>query len=331
MSVYSTFLGILSLTVTSRIRNVANFHLVTLLLVEFAIQAWNYLVPFALSGQNPAELSHGWLTWLHVGLLGFAAVVVPLCIPRLYIPLDPKNPIPPNPEQTAPLISLITYTYLDPIVFASYRAPKLEYDELPPLADYDHAAVLRQRGLDALDPMKGERNRKRHVFWGLMQIFGGEYSVMAVLATIKAIMELSGPLGIRFLLKYIENPSELEYFRPWVWVVWLFLGPILGSLAMQRYLFLASRCLARAEAIITQILFEHSLRIRLIAGVANKAPGTSDVASERTVTEGGEATADTSESATVVASTSSAGVEEKEQDDDETSNLVGKINNLMST
>ncbi|KEP52172.1 multidrug resistance-associated ABC transporter [Rhizoctonia solani 123E] len=329
--IYNTLLAIISLTLAPKIQITANSHLVLLLLIAFGVQAWNYLVPFALSNQYPAE-SYRWLTWLHVGLLGFVAVIVPLCIPRLYIPLDPKNPSTPNREQTASLISLITYTYLDPIIFASYRAPKLEYDELPPLADYEHAAVLRLRGLDALDPMNGERNRKRHVFWGLMQIFWREYCVMAILATIKAVTELSGPVGVRFLLKYIENPSEPEYFRPWVWVVWLFLGPVLGSLSMQRYLFLASRCLVHTEAIITQIIFEHSLRIRMVSAVPNK---TSEISDERTVIEGGEVdntrSADTSETPTMVASTSSASVKGKEQDDDEGSNLIGKINNLMST
>ncbi|CAE6472635.1 unnamed protein product [Rhizoctonia solani] len=331
--IYNTLLAIISLTLAPNIQITANFHLVLLLLIAFGVQAWSYLVPFALSNQDPAE-SYGWLTWLHVGLLGFVAVVVPLCIPRLYIPLDLKNPITPNLEQTAPLISLITYTYLDPIIFASYHAPKLEYDKLPPLADYEHAAVLRQRGLDALDPMNRERNRKRHVFWGLMQIFWREYSTMAILAIIKAVTELSGPVGVWFLLKYIENPSEPEYFRPWVWVLWLFLGPVLGSLSMQRYLFLASRCFVHTEAIITQIIFEHSLRVRMVSAVPNKASEINDAASERTVVEGGADnahTADTSETPTVVTSTSSASIKGKEQDDDEGSNLIGKINNLMST
>ncbi|CAE6473454.1 unnamed protein product [Rhizoctonia solani] len=183
--------------------------------------------------------------------------------------------------------------------------------------------------------MSGERNRKRHVFWGLMQIFWREYSMMSVLATIKAVVELSGPIGVRFLLQYIENPLEPGYFRPWVWVLWLFLGPVIGSLSMQRYLFLASRCLVHTEAVITQILFEHSLRIRMVSAVPNSTSETRDAANECTMTEGGEAenihTADASKSPTVVASTSSASTKGKEQDDDEGSNLIGKINNLMST
>ncbi|KAH7337951.1 P-loop containing nucleoside triphosphate hydrolase protein [Rhizoctonia solani] len=320
---YNDLLAILSLTPTSDIQIIANFHLVVLLLVTFGVQAWSYLVPFALSDQGPAELC-GWLTWLHVGLLGFVAVVVPLCIPRLYIPLDPKNPTTHNPEQTASLISLITCTYLDPVIFASYRASKLEYDELPPLADYDHAAALRQRRLGALDPMQSERNRKRHVFWGLMQLFWREYVVMTVLVTIK----------VRNTMRDPQNPSEPQYFRPWVWVLWLFLAPVLGSLSMQRYYLLASCCIVRAEAIITQILFEHSLRIRMIAAVANKTSGTSNIATERTTTEqgaeGSDHTADTSEAQTVVACESSATTKGNKQDDEEP-NLIGEINNLMST
>ncbi|CEL54793.1 ATP-binding cassette transporter abc4 OS=Schizosaccharomyces pombe (strain 972 / ATCC 24843) GN=abc4 PE=3 SV=1 [Rhizoctonia solani AG-1 IB] len=332
--IYATLLAVLSLF-RRRIQSVANFHLVTLLLVTFGTQAWKYLVPFALSDQDLNELSCDWPIWLHLVLLVFVAVVVPLCIPRLYVPLDPKSPSTPNPEQTASLISLITYTYLDPVVFAAYRASKLEYDQLPPLADYDHATVLRQHALDALDPIENSRNKKRHVFWGLMQIFWREYSLMGFLAIIKVTMELSGPLGIRFLLKYMENPSEPGYLRPWVWVIWLFLGPVIGSLVMQWYLFLTSTCLVRAEAIITQAIFEHSLRLRMTSEVPGKASGTSDVASERTVAEGGEAcvshTPEGSESTAVAAGTDSTGTKGNEPVDDSESNLIGKINNLMST
>ena len=34
------------------------------------------------------------------------------------------------------------YSFLDPIVFLAYRIPHLSHDQLPPLADYDHAHQL---------------------------------------------------------------------------------------------------------------------------------------------------------------------------------------------
>ena len=49
----------------------------------------------------------------------------------------------PNPEQTASLFSLITYSFLDPVVILANRIPHLSADLLPPLADYDYAKNLR--------------------------------------------------------------------------------------------------------------------------------------------------------------------------------------------
>lgn len=49
----------------------------------------------------------------------------------------------PNPEQTASPLSMITYSFLDPIVFLACRVPYLARDQLPVLADYDYAHNLK--------------------------------------------------------------------------------------------------------------------------------------------------------------------------------------------
>lgn len=53
----------------------------------------------------------------------------------------------PNPEQIAPLLSLITFSYLDPVISLANRVPHLSSNLLPPLADYDYARNLRARSL----------------------------------------------------------------------------------------------------------------------------------------------------------------------------------------
>ena len=40
---------------------------------------------------------------------------------------------------------MMTYTFLDPIVFLAYRVPHLSHDMLPPLADYDYTKNLVKR------------------------------------------------------------------------------------------------------------------------------------------------------------------------------------------
>ncbi|KAG8697036.1 hypothetical protein FRC09_008111, partial [Ceratobasidium sp. 395] len=362
---YTTLLAIFTLTLGPRLRAVANFHLVTLLLVALGVYAWRDIMPLATFPLHPADAAGGWLTWTRIGVLSFAAVVVPLCIPRLYIPIDPKNPSSePNLEQTTPLITFMLFSFLDPLVWAAYRAPKLEYEQLPPLADYDRASYLKQRSFDKLDPLRRAVKKQRHLFWGLMDVFRWEYFVMSVTITIKAVMEFAAPVGIRFLLKYLQNPAEPAFFRPWVWILWLFLGPVIGSIAMQWYIFITTGSIVRAEGMLTQLLFEHSLRIRMVAEVASSGSGaktpktatpgaeTASVSGETAVegsegsAEGGSTshTAEGSNAQTLVASTSSiAGKgkgkgEDKDKDkkkdeekDSDSTNLVGKINNLMST
>ncbi|QRW00073.1 ABC transporter transmembrane region [Ceratobasidium sp. AG-Ba] len=359
---YTSLLAMSALALAPRVRNVANFHLVGLLLVAMGVYAWRDLIPFATFSLRPLDAAGGWLTWSRIGVLAFGAVIVPLCIPQPYVPIDPKNPTTPNPEQTASLANFVLFTFLDPLVWTAYRGPKLDYEQLPPLADYDRATYLKQRSFGELDPLRRAMKKQRHVFWGLMAVFGKEYFIMAVTITIRALMEFAAPVGIRYLLLYLEHPAEPGFFRPWVWVVWLFAGPTIGSIAMQWYIFVATGSLVRTEGMLTQLIFEHSLRIRMTAETGssdsgNKTPKATapggDAASVSGETDVEEAsnhgsstthTAEGSNAQTLVASADSVDGKDKGKDDktkdgkkdegnasSESSNLVGKINNLMST
>ncbi|KAF8682680.1 P-loop containing nucleoside triphosphate hydrolase protein [Rhizoctonia solani] len=158
----------------------------------------------------------------------------------------------------------------------SPKNAKLDYSQLPPLAFYDRADFLRRRGSAKLDPLS---QPNRHLFWGIVDVFWKEYCVMMGMIVVKAT-ELVGPLGIRYILRleiypiagslvyhwalrYLEDPPQPGYFRPWVWILLLFLGPIIGAIAMQRYVFITCGMVVRVDAIITQVLFDHSLRIRM--------------------------------------------------------------------
>ncbi|QRV86004.1 ATP-binding cassette transporter abc4 [Ceratobasidium sp. AG-Ba] len=216
---YSTLLAIFALTLSPRWRSVAGVHLVLLLLIAFAIYVWRDLMPFATLTLRPVDLAGGWLTWSRIAILGLIAVIIPLCIPRRYTPLDLKQaPATPNPEQTASIISLVSYQFMDPLVWSAYRGPKLEFDQLPPLADYDHASYLKQQHLDQLDPFKSPSHP--HLFWNLMRVFWKEYCIMAVMLVIRALTEFAGPLGLRFILKYLEDSSNAGPIRPW-FVFWM--------------------------------------------------------------------------------------------------------------
>lgn len=50
----------------------------------------------------------------------------------------------PNPEQTSPWISRVTYTYIDSVILLANRVSHLSYNQLPPLSDYDAAKYQAQ-------------------------------------------------------------------------------------------------------------------------------------------------------------------------------------------
>lgn len=125
------------------------------------------MLTFTLS---PADRHEGALLWAKVALISYSAVLLPLSQPREYVPLDPTDPQPSsNPEQTTSLVSLTTYAFLDKYIFQAYRQGRLEYDQLPPLADYDYTKNLVKRSFKHLDMFSGAPNQ--HMFIALMKVF----------------------------------------------------------------------------------------------------------------------------------------------------------------
>ena len=51
----------------------------------------------------------------------------------------------PNPEQTASILSLIVYSFMDPLVLEAYRVPHLSHERLPAIAECDHTEYIREK------------------------------------------------------------------------------------------------------------------------------------------------------------------------------------------
>jgi len=100
----------------------------------------------------------------------------------------------------------------------------------------------------------------------------------------------------------MEKNGQGAIMRPWFWILCIFVGPLIRVLVFQWYIFIAKRTLVRTEALLTQLVFEHSLRIRLKA----------DVTDDKSIADDSSSTKDVP----------------KEKDG---ANLIGKINNLVTS
>ncbi|KAF9786031.1 hypothetical protein BJ322DRAFT_1057551 [Thelephora terrestris] len=341
--VYTAVLSVIAVSARPRTANLANTHLVWVLFGTWLLFAYRDLYPLATFSLSPIDIEEGWLLWTKLGVLTFAATIIPIIIPTQYIPFDPKNPAPmPNPEQTASWLSFSLFMFLDPLVIKASKVSHLPLEEYPPLADYDWAPHLIQKSLPYLDPLSG--TVKKHLFWGLMKVFRKEYIILAFLLVFRTLVGFMSPVAINNLLIHLGTEGKDALFRPWVWIALLFIGPFLSSIILQWYIFITTRLLTQAQGMITQLVFEHALRIRMKSEPSESSPPSSqlstsaptpDTASvaEFTSPDGTEVAEDTSTTLISEATSSEADKASVKGDKkvEKAGNLVGKINNLVST
>lgn len=327
---------LLTLKPATHIRRQLIAHLDIFLVVTWLLYAYRDLYPLFTFDLRPTDLDNI-ITWSRVALLSFAAVFVPLFRPRTYTPADPRYPAAPDqvhPEQTTPWISLATYAFLDSLVLKAWRVPALPFDALHPLADYDRAVFLYKQHRLKIDPVRRQQAglKPRHVFAGLLLSNVRAVVTICVFCVISGASELSGSVGIQKVLEYLESNGEGMTFRPILWIILLFVGPTIGSLAIQGYVFLNTRLLVRSEAILTQLLFDHALRLRMKDSTDDQAD-TNDKPPAVTVEDAdGSNGADGSD--TEVASSSGSKPKAAKADDESQSNgqgLAGRINVLISS
>ncbi|KAF7976802.1 hypothetical protein HWV62_5660 [Athelia sp. TMB] len=300
-----------------------SYHLTFLLVTTFGIYAYRDIYPLGTFDKSPLDLSEGALLWPMICVLGATGILVPLCTPRAYTPVDPEFPsLKPSPEQTASPLGLVLWTFLDPVVALANRVSRLEVDQLPPLADTDEAKNLTKRAFP---------------------IDSGTGSVLEQ-------EETPCFLGLPERVPYMESGGKGATVRPWVWVLWLLAGPTINSLTSQFNSYLAfthvvrqMRTLVHTEAIITQLVFEHAFRIRMKTEAAqvvepvgeNAAPGISESGSvagtvaRSTIAAGTTAPPDKGKKKAQGGETASAKSKAKSQRPSDT--LIGRINNLVST
>jgi hypothetical protein len=165
-----------------------SFHATWSSLTIFAVYCYRDIWPLVTSVFVPADGGEGWLLWAKVAFAGVAAIIVPVCEPFPYIPLDPKvRAMSTNvesgilrrtqnsqsvaaPSQTAPLIGFVTYSFLEPLLWEAYRTGHLGANRVPPLIDTDRTSVVKERSFPYLDPCKLGHG-KVSVVWALLMTF----------------------------------------------------------------------------------------------------------------------------------------------------------------
>ncbi|CAK5274929.1 unnamed protein product [Mycena citricolor] len=302
-------------------------HISLVLFPAFVVYFYWDVVPLGTFTEPPLDRTDGQILWIRLALLFITATLIPAFTPREYFPLHPESENPTenvNPEETASLAVFLSWSFLDRIVFRANRDQSFEEADLDPLCEADRAEFVTEKSLPFV--MVGAQSR-RHLFFRLLRVFWRQYIFVAVLLVLRVGVNMVQPWALNRLLSYLETRDQPGHvIRPWVWIVVMFLSPIASTIFAALFLYLNGLVVVRAEALLTHIIFKHSLRIRV------KAETSPSVVEDATpvVTETAIPSSDSSETVADEdgpPTTSGDSPSFKPQ----TQNLTGKINNLMTT
>lgn len=90
LQLYSSVLALIAISTPPKVANVANAHLIWVLFGTWLVYCYRDIYPFGTFILEPLDYHEGWLMWTKLGVLTFAAVIVPSFIPTQYIPFDPE-------------------------------------------------------------------------------------------------------------------------------------------------------------------------------------------------------------------------------------------------
>jgi hypothetical protein len=223
------------------------------------------LWPLATYELEPTDQREGWLLWAKVICAFVSGVLIPLFTPRIPVASEDVEDEESTEESTASWMSLLTYSFLDPFMLRANHVPTQEPKDFP-------AVPMDQRTLSATRSAFPYLNRwsgasDRFIGWSLLSFFKLEYCRLALLLSIKVLSNFAAPLAINRLLRYLEGEASHlgnVTLRPWTWIALLFFGPLAGTIAFQAYAYYATtRIVVGVEAILTQLLFDHALRVRM--------------------------------------------------------------------
>ncbi|KAG8864758.1 hypothetical protein FRB96_003344 [Tulasnella sp. 330] len=273
--VFYLYLSFLAFIARIKLSPKASTHLTLLLLIAFGVSAYENLVPLGTYTANSKDGAGGRLAWSRLALLFIAGVVIPIVSPRKHRPVDPLHPSPATPEQTASILSLALFSFLDSVVIKASRMPSLSYDELPVLADSDRADHLAARSFPSLDPSARVGKPQRHIFLGLVWVYRRQLGFIAAMLVLRSVLQMASPVAINRILNYLESPGDGEELtiRPWVWVLALLVGPVTSSIIWEAFSIVLSRLVVWNECILTQLVFERALKMRFADEASNEGRG----------------------------------------------------------
>lgn len=160
----------------------------------------------------------------------------------------------PSPENITSVISFITYSWLDPIVWLASKQP-LKVTDIWGLRKDDYALDI----LKSFEAFKSARSFPIRLFFHFKFLFG----LQSFFAILESFIIFVPTILLKKILEYVEDPISNPASLAWTFVVLMPIFKVIDSIASGCSLFLGRRVCLRMKAIIIGEVYAKALRRRI--------------------------------------------------------------------
>ncbi|KAH3668586.1 hypothetical protein OGAPHI_002340 [Ogataea philodendri] len=168
-----------------------------------------------------------------------------------------KDGILPSPETTSTLFSIISFSWIDRMIFNAYKRP-ITMPEIWGL-----------RYQDLAEPLLSKYHESRATARFAARLFSQfkvDLIMQCVYSGVDSLMELAPPIALKHILEYIQDPDHSSTSLVWLWVIISLVGYLSEAILISRCQSEGRRIDARLRAVLVGELYAKALRRKLGTG-----------------------------------------------------------------
>jgi ABC-type multidrug transport system fused ATPase/permease subunit len=165
--------------------------------------------------------------------------------------LQHEKQIKPSREPLASVLSLLTFSWLDPLIWDGYKSP-LEINRVWNILPKEKAATV----LENYRLLKKSGRLTIH----LLKFFSPDLLFQQIWALIGAVFTFVPTLLLKAILEYVENPAETPKSTAWLYVILLLASGLIQGVADGQGLWRGRKICIKLRAIMVGEIYAKTLR-----------------------------------------------------------------------
>jgi hypothetical protein len=129
-----------------------------------------------------------------------------------------------NPELASSIFSILSVSYLNPLISQSRKIAHLTLDMLPPQLSGDKMSALYSTFF-YLDPFNLP-GQQVNIYMGLLRAFWTSWCLQSLIMVCNALLALGSPIGVNGLLLNIESGGQGTTVKSWAWILLITIGKL---------------------------------------------------------------------------------------------------------